>query len=316
MNVARVGRILVRRGAALVIAGSMALGPGATAAAPPAWPQAPRPRPPSSTRSSSTPSPRATPPTSRRTSRPTRRRGPSASTTTMASPGPSRERAAGPRPVHPRRHHRQLHHPGQPGGRHLPRRRGLRGRRYVRGVRIGPHAGVHRRPQAVSHPGHADRSPRRDRGDGPAGRRRDRDRHGGGRRPSIPEPTPDRGLRRDPRRRRGEGHPAGGEPVTGYCRPVPRRPHDPGRIHLDERGVRGLVGRGGHHDRLDLVEATGYAPSPATFYPYPDKYVDTTAIRGVRYEPASVSVKIYSAATGKLVRTLAVGTGSGSWRVA
>jgi len=64
------------------------------------------------------------------------------------------------------------------------------------------------------------------------------------------------------------------------------------------------------------VEAIGSAPSLTTFYPYPDKFKDTTALRGVRYETASVTVRIYSAATGKLVRTLSVPSGTGSWSTA
>jgi len=65
---------------------------------------------------------------------------------------------------------------------------------------------------------------------------------------------------------------------------------------------------------VNVVEAVGWAPSPATFYPYKDGYKDTTKLRGVRNETASVTVRIYSP-SGKLVRTLSVASGIGTWSV-
>ena len=65
----------------------------------------------------------------------------------------------------------------------------------------------------------------------------------------------------------------------------------------------------------NVVEAVQLAPTRSSFYPYRDGYKDTTSFRGRRDEPASVSVKIYSP-TGKLVRTLSVASGSGTWSVA
>jgi hypothetical protein len=64
-----------------------------------------------------------------------------------------------------------------------------------------------------------------------------------------------------------------------------------------------------------VVEAVGYAASPTVFYPYKDGYRDSTAIRGLRYETASVTIRIYSP-TGKLVRTRTVASGTGKWAVA
>ncbi len=65
-----------------------------------------------------------------------------------------------------------------------------------------------------------------------------------------------------------------------------------------------------------VVEASRFAVTPTTFYPYVDGYVDTTAIKGFRGEKASVSISIYSA-TGSRVRTLsspmALGTYSVAW---
>ena len=53
----------------------------------------------------------------------------------------------------------------------------------------------------------------------------------------------------------------------------------------------------------------------STFYPYKDGYRDTVALRGVRFQSATVAVKIVSS-TGKTVRTLSVPLGSGAWSVA
>lgn len=65
----------------------------------------------------------------------------------------------------------------------------------------------------------------------------------------------------------------------------------------------------------NTVDATGLPPSPSTFYPYRDGYLDVTRIRGTRAERASVSIAIYNSA-GKRVRLLAVSSGISPWSVA
>lgn len=53
--------------------------------------------------------------------------------------------------------------------------------------------------------------------------------------------------------------------------------------------------------------------TPTTFYPVGDGYLDTTSIRGTLREKASVTARIYSKATGKLVRTLSAGSVSSAY---
>jgi hypothetical protein len=48
--------------------------------------------------------------------------------------------------------------------------------------------------------------------------------------------------------------------------------------------------------QADVVQATGVTTNYTSFYPYKDGYRDTVAIRGVRNEPASVSIRIYNSA--------------------
>jgi hypothetical protein len=56
------------------------------------------------------------------------------------------------------------------------------------------------------------------------------------------------------------------------------------------------------------VEATSLGVSATTFYPVVDAYRDTVAIRGTLHESATVTIRIYSVATGRLVRTVSLGT--------
>ncbi len=61
------------------------------------------------------------------------------------------------------------------------------------------------------------------------------------------------------------------------------------------------------------VDAGGVSSTPATFYPIVDGYKDTNSIRGVRNEPISVLIRIYSVSSGKVVRSANVGVASGSY---
>jgi hypothetical protein len=61
------------------------------------------------------------------------------------------------------------------------------------------------------------------------------------------------------------------------------------------------------------VDATSLGVSPATFYPVKDGYKDTVAIRGNLHEAATVTIRIYSAATGRIVRTVSLGTKSAAY---
>ena len=55
----------------------------------------------------------------------------------------------------------------------------------------------------------------------------------------------------------------------------------------------------------DAVDASGVGVSAGTFYPVRDGYRDTLSILGVRNEPASVAIRIYSS-TGRLVRSASI----------
>lgn len=59
------------------------------------------------------------------------------------------------------------------------------------------------------------------------------------------------------------------------------------------------------------VDADSFSRSYSTFYPVKDAYRDTLAIRGRLQEPATVTIRIYSVATGKRVALIALGTRSG-----
>jgi len=64
------------------------------------------------------------------------------------------------------------------------------------------------------------------------------------------------------------------------------------------------------------VSASGFAVTPATFYPVKDTYRDTLTVKGTFKEPGTVAVKVVSVATGKTVRSVSLGTVSGaySWK--
>ena len=61
------------------------------------------------------------------------------------------------------------------------------------------------------------------------------------------------------------------------------------------------------------VDAGSFGVSYGTFYPVKDTYRDTVAIRGTLREPATVTIHIYSVATGKRVRFVQLGTKSGAY---
>jgi hypothetical protein len=63
------------------------------------------------------------------------------------------------------------------------------------------------------------------------------------------------------------------------------------------------------------VDASGFGVSVSTFYPIVDGYRDTVALKGTRFEKASVAISIY-APTGGKVRALSVATANGPWSVA
>jgi hypothetical protein len=60
----------------------------------------------------------------------------------------------------------------------------------------------------------------------------------------------------------------------------------------------------------DGVAVGGVTRTPETFYPYPDGYLDTVAVKGNRAEPVAVSVRIYNPA-GSPVRALSAASASG-----
>lgn len=60
------------------------------------------------------------------------------------------------------------------------------------------------------------------------------------------------------------------------------------------------------------VHASGVGVSLSTFYPITDSYKDTVAIKGVREESASNTIRIYNPA-GTLIKTQSIATGIGSY---
>jgi len=62
----------------------------------------------------------------------------------------------------------------------------------------------------------------------------------------------------------------------------------------------------------DVVEASNVGVSATTFYPIKDGYRDSVKVRGTRYEPIRVSIKIYSPA-GRLVKSVSIGGGTGPY---
>lgn len=64
------------------------------------------------------------------------------------------------------------------------------------------------------------------------------------------------------------------------------------------------------------VDVRGVTSTPSTFYPIVDGYKDKNRITGVRGEPISVLIKIYSVRTGRVVRAvpIALGTGAYAWQ--
>jgi hypothetical protein len=77
----------------------------------------------------------------------------------------------------------------------------------------------------------------------------------------------------------------------------------------------GLVLQAREGEPDTTVQASGLGVSASTFYPYPDKYRDTVAIKGTRGEKASTAISIY-APTGAKVRTFAVAAALGPYSVA
>ncbi len=61
------------------------------------------------------------------------------------------------------------------------------------------------------------------------------------------------------------------------------------------------------------VDADGFAVAPSTFYPVKDGYRDVLRIGGRLHEPAVVTVRIYSVATGRRVRKVDLGSKSGQY---
>jgi hypothetical protein len=66
-------------------------------------------------------------------------------------------------------------------------------------------------------------------------------------------------------------------------------------------------------DLDQAVDAGSFSRSYSTFYPVRDSYRDTLAIRGTLREPATVTIRIYSVATGKRVWLTSLGTTSGAY---
>jgi FlgD Ig-like domain len=62
----------------------------------------------------------------------------------------------------------------------------------------------------------------------------------------------------------------------------------------------------------DTLDATNVKLEYTTFYPYKDGYRDTIHVSGMRSEPISVSIKIYSP-TGSLVKSVSVARASGKY---
>ncbi|HEV2005807.1 MAG TPA: FlgD immunoglobulin-like domain containing protein, partial [Candidatus Limnocylindrales bacterium] len=65
----------------------------------------------------------------------------------------------------------------------------------------------------------------------------------------------------------------------------------------------------------DTVHAHGVGVKYSTIYPVVDGYVDSDAIYGIRDEPTSVSIYVYSS-TGAVVRTAGIALGSGAYSYA
>ena len=61
------------------------------------------------------------------------------------------------------------------------------------------------------------------------------------------------------------------------------------------------------------VNVSGLSVAPTTFYPIVDGYRDTTVARGTLHEPGSVVIRVYSVATGKVVRSVALPSLNGAW---
>jgi uncharacterized protein (TIGR00266 family) len=86
-----------------------------------------------------------------------------------------------------------------------------------------------------------------------------------------------------------------------------------GAEQLDHLG-QFIVGLGHPLVVLDqAVDAVSLGVSATTFYPVTDGYRDGVAIRGTLHESASVTIRIYSVATGKIVRSINLGTKSGAY---
>lgn len=65
----------------------------------------------------------------------------------------------------------------------------------------------------------------------------------------------------------------------------------------------------------DIVEASGVGLQYTTFYPVKDSYRDTVAIKGVRAEPISVAIRVYSP-TGSTVRSASISRATGAYAYA
>lgn len=61
------------------------------------------------------------------------------------------------------------------------------------------------------------------------------------------------------------------------------------------------------------VDAVSVGVTPTKFYPYADRYLDTASIGGTLGEAATVSISIYSTATGKRVRLVSLGARTGTY---
>lgn len=66
--------------------------------------------------------------------------------------------------------------------------------------------------------------------------------------------------------------------------------------------------------QADVVDATGVTLGATTFYPVVDGYRDTVAIKGVRNEPASVTIRIFNS-TNHVVRVLSIAKGTGPYSI-
>jgi hypothetical protein len=61
------------------------------------------------------------------------------------------------------------------------------------------------------------------------------------------------------------------------------------------------------------VDATSLGVSTTTFYPVTDGYRDGLTVRGTLHEPATVTIRIYSVATGRIVRQVSLGSKSAAY---